>query len=58
MPVTFKRVDASAFKWCTAHAFSLQVGTVHATREGEQDHLTLRALKFQTGDFLDVAIIA
>lgn len=33
-----------------------QVGTVHSIRPGEDDNKTLRALKFETGDFLDVAI--
>lgn len=34
-----------------------QVGLVHSTRPGEDDNKTLKALNFQTGDFLDVAIL-
>lgn len=35
----------------------LQVGLVHSTRPGEDDNKTLKSLQFQTGDFLDVAIL-
>ena len=34
------------------------IGTVHATRKGSDDNKTLSQVKFQTGDFLDVAINA
>mmetsp|Transcript_6379 Transcript_6379/g.14166 ORF Transcript_6379/g.14166 Transcript_6379/m.14166 type:complete len:192 (-) Transcript_6379:895-1470(-) len=34
-----------------------QVGLVHSTRLGDDDHKTLKSLSFQTGDFLDVAIL-
>ena len=34
----------------------LQVGQVHGTRFGEDDAKHLKALNFQTGDFLSVAI--
>jgi len=34
-----------------------QVGLVHSTRIGEDDHKTLEDLSFQTGDFLDVAVL-
>jgi len=33
-----------------------QVGMVHSSRSSEDDLRTLRSLRFQTGDFLDVAI--
>lgn len=33
-----------------------QVASVSATRPGPDDSKTLKELKFQTGDFLDVAI--
>lgn len=33
-----------------------QVGVVHSTIPGNDDAATLRSLKFQTGDFLSVAI--
>ena len=33
-----------------------QVGVVHSTRRGREDEVSLRSLKFQTGDFLSVAI--
>lgn len=33
-----------------------QVGVVHSSRPGEDDHKSLRQLNFQTGDYLDVAI--
>lgn len=32
------------------------VGQVHSSRVGEDDVKTLRSLKFQTGDYLDVAV--
>ena len=35
----------------------VQVGQVHSTRPTEDDGKTLKALNFQTGDFLDVAIL-
>jgi hypothetical protein len=31
---------------------------VHSTRAAEDDNKSLRSLKFQAGDFLDVAIFA
>ena len=31
-------------------------GTVHSTRAGRDDERSLRSLRFQTGDFLDVAV--
>eukprot|EP00798_Chlamydomonas_sp_ICE-L_P021350 gene21350-28286_t len=34
-----------------------QVGQVHSIRVTEDDNKTLKALNFQTGDFLDVAIL-
>eukprot|EP00955_Chlamydomonas_euryale_P023123 243841-Chlamydomonas_euryale.AAC.1 len=34
-----------------------QVGLVHSTRPGNDDEKTLKALSFQIGDFLDVAIL-
>jgi histone deacetylase complex subunit SAP18 len=34
-----------------------QVGMVHSTRPGEDDDKVLKTLSFQTGDFLDVAIL-
>eukprot|EP01026_Neomeris_dumetosa_P045129 TRINITY_DN3822_c0_g1_i2.p3 TRINITY_DN3822_c0_g1~~TRINITY_DN3822_c0_g1_i2.p3 ORF type:complete len:138 (+),score=19.37 TRINITY_DN3822_c0_g1_i2:260-673(+) len=33
------------------------IGEVHCERKGEDDSKTLKELNFQTGDFLDVAII-
>lgn len=35
----------------------IQVGTVHSTTGSEDDHKTLEELSFQTGDFLDVAVM-
>jgi histone deacetylase complex subunit SAP18 len=35
----------------------MQVGLVHSTRPGEDDNKALKALGFQTGDFVDVAIL-
>lgn len=35
----------------------MQLGSVHASQEGEDDKKTLKQLKFQTGDFMDVAIL-
>jgi|EP00953_Heterococcus_sp_UTEX-ZZ885_P023545 histone deacetylase complex subunit SAP18 len=35
-----------------------EVGVVHSTRAGPPDQSTLRDLKFQTGDYLDIAIFA
>ncbi len=35
----------------------LQVGVVHSSRPSQEDYATLKSLRFQTGDFLDVAII-
>lgn len=32
------------------------VGVVHSTRTSNDDHATLRELKFQTGDYLAVAV--
>lgn len=32
-------------------------GTVHSTRTGRDDERTLRTLRFQTGDFLDIAVL-
>lgn len=29
---------------------------VHSSRPSEDDHRTLKSLRFQTGDFLDVAV--
>ncbi|CAD7699811.1 unnamed protein product [Ostreobium quekettii] len=34
-----------------------QVGVTHSSRAGEDDNKTLKALNFQTGDFLDIAIL-
>ena len=34
------------------------VGTVHATKRGKDDDKILKTLRFQTGDFLDVAILS
>ncbi len=34
-----------------------QVGLVHSTRPGEDDGKALKSLGFQTGDFVDVAIL-
>jgi histone deacetylase complex subunit SAP18 len=34
----------------------VQVGMVHNSRTSEDDHRTLKSVKFQTGDYLDVAI--
>lgn len=39
------------------HNVMRQVGITFSTRPGEDDHKTLRSLNFQTGDFLDVAIM-
>lgn len=33
------------------------VGQVHSARQGEDDRKTLRAIKFQTGDYLSVAVL-
>lgn len=33
------------------------VGVVHSTRFGEDETKTLKSLSFQTGDFLDVAML-
>jgi hypothetical protein len=33
------------------------VGVVHSTKRGKDDDKALRALRFQTGDFLDVAVL-
>eukprot|EP01120_Amphizonella_sp_Union-15-10_P012162 TRINITY_DN5363_c0_g1_i1.p1 TRINITY_DN5363_c0_g1~~TRINITY_DN5363_c0_g1_i1.p1 ORF type:complete len:189 (-),score=31.46 TRINITY_DN5363_c0_g1_i1:9-575(-) len=33
-----------------------EVGSLHSTRPGKDDNKTLHELRFQTGDFLDVAI--
>lgn len=33
------------------------MGAVHAAQEGEDDKKTLKQLTFQTGDFMDVAIL-
>mmetsp|Transcript_41336 Transcript_41336/g.60908 ORF Transcript_41336/g.60908 Transcript_41336/m.60908 type:complete len:138 (+) Transcript_41336:59-472(+) len=33
-----------------------QVGMVYSQRKGEDDNKTLKSLRFQTGDFLDIAI--
>lgn len=35
-----------------------QVGVVHALKPSEDDLKTLKGLKFQTGDFMDVALLA
>ena len=35
----------------------MQLGNVHSSQEGEDDRKTLKQLKFQTGDFMDVAIL-
>ncbi len=34
----------------------LQVGQVHASRIGDDDNKSLKQVKFQTGDLLDVAV--
>jgi histone deacetylase complex subunit SAP18 len=34
-----------------------EAGTVHSVRAGRDDERSLRSLRFQTGDFLDVAIL-
>eukprot|EP01023_Acetabularia_acetabulum_P022378 TRINITY_DN2201_c0_g2_i1.p2 TRINITY_DN2201_c0_g2~~TRINITY_DN2201_c0_g2_i1.p2 ORF type:complete len:141 (+),score=27.80 TRINITY_DN2201_c0_g2_i1:197-619(+) len=34
-----------------------EIGQVHCVRKGEDDPKTLKELNFETGDFLDVAII-
>jgi Sin3 associated polypeptide p18 (SAP18) len=38
-------------------AVTVQVGTVHASQPGEDDNKTLHEIKFQIGDFMDVAIL-
>jgi hypothetical protein len=38
------------------HLYVRQVGQIHSMRPGEDDNKSLRQLKFQTGDFLDVAV--
>lgn len=35
-----------------------EVGIVHALRRGADDDRTLASLQFQTGDFLDCAVLA
>lgn len=39
------------------HNVMRQVGQVHSTRPSEDDNKTLQSLNFQTGDYLDVAIL-
>ena len=34
------------------------VGIVHSTKRGRDDEKVLKTLRFQTGDFLDIAILA
>ncbi len=33
------------------------VGVIHSTKRGRDDEKILKSLRFQTGDFLDVAIL-
>jgi hypothetical protein len=47
-----QRVLAFRAAWCAC----VQVGMVHATRPSEDDARTLKAIKFQTGDYMDVAV--
>ena len=41
--------DRGTLRW-------LQVGQVHASRIGDDDNKSLKQVKFQTGDLLDVAV--
>jgi Sin3 associated polypeptide p18 (SAP18) len=41
----------------SSNATRLQVGTVHATQPGIDDNKSLHDVKFQIGDFMDVAIL-
>lgn len=40
-----------------SHDGCMQVGTVDSNDEGQDDAKTLKEIKFQTGDFMDVAIM-